>query len=202
MIGLTGAKRAGKDAVADVLVAEHGYVKLGFADAVKKVLRLIDPILDFEDRDSSCGDPDCCGGYYPDIQPVRLSQAMREYPDEDDLKASEYGEEYVRLLQGLGEGVRAVDDGFWVREVARKLRQLDEAGATGAVVSGVRHPNEAGMLTTGHWPDVALWHVVRPGKENNDGHITEQFHGSLGETVELINDGTKLQLASKIEGFV
>lgn len=196
-MGITGAKRAGKDTVADILVAEHGYVKVAFADALKDVLNSMDPIVGAYDSDDSCGDPECCGGPYASISEVRLSAARADFPDEDDLKASEYGDEYRRLLQNLGtQGIRKYDDTFWIRQLRLKLWDLEDTDVPGVVITDVRFENEAALVR--EFEHGSLWHIVRPGTESTDTHITEQLHGNLGENVELVNDGSIVELASKI----
>ncbi len=202
VIGLTGAKRSGKDTVANYLVEHHGFVRLAFADTLKDVLTAMDPILGAYDSDNSCGDPDCCGGPYVSIREVRLSAARADYPDEDDLKASEWGGEYVTLLQNLAEGMRAIDNGTWLRPVRNALFRLRDEGVQGVVVTDVRHRNEAYLVDSVTWGETELWHVVRPSSERFRDHITEQLHGNLGEEVELLNDGTIVELGSKIEGVL
>ena len=41
IIGITGRKRHGKDTLGDYLVKHHGYIKIGFADALKEACRHI-----------------------------------------------------------------------------------------------------------------------------------------------------------------
>lgn len=46
LIALSGAKRSGKDTLADMLVNERGYVKYSFATPIKDMLLDLDPFLD------------------------------------------------------------------------------------------------------------------------------------------------------------
>lgn len=46
LIGLSGAKRSGKDTLAQMLVNERGYVKYSFAEPIKRMLLDLDPFLD------------------------------------------------------------------------------------------------------------------------------------------------------------
>jgi hypothetical protein len=43
VIGLVGYPRTGKDAIAQKLVEDHGFVRLAFGDSVKRLLLAIDP---------------------------------------------------------------------------------------------------------------------------------------------------------------
>tara|TARA_R100000951_G_scaffold114960_1_gene121533 strand:+ start:33280 stop:33789 length:510 start_codon:yes stop_codon:yes gene_type:complete len=43
VIGLVGYPRTGKDAIAEKLVEDHGFVRLAFGDSVKRLLLAIDP---------------------------------------------------------------------------------------------------------------------------------------------------------------
>lgn len=49
LIGLTGPARAGKDSAARVLVNQHGFVRYGLADPIRKMLQSID--VHFSDKD-------------------------------------------------------------------------------------------------------------------------------------------------------
>lgn len=46
LIGLTGYARSGKDTVANYLVSDYGFVRIGFADKLKELAVMIDPDLD------------------------------------------------------------------------------------------------------------------------------------------------------------
>ena len=50
-IGLTGYPCSGKNALADVLVAEHGFTSIAFADPIREALLGLDPIVDVEKYD-------------------------------------------------------------------------------------------------------------------------------------------------------
>ena len=46
LIGITGYARTGKDTVANRLVTEHEFTRIGFADKLKQLARMIDPEID------------------------------------------------------------------------------------------------------------------------------------------------------------
>ena len=48
IIGLSGYAQAGKDTVAQMLVEDYGYTRLGFADIIKKACYYLDPIISLD----------------------------------------------------------------------------------------------------------------------------------------------------------
>ncbi len=46
VVALNGANGAGKDTVADFMVADHGFVKLSFADVLREMLSKLNPVLE------------------------------------------------------------------------------------------------------------------------------------------------------------
>ena len=52
LIGLTGPARAGKDSAARVLVNQHGFVRYGLADPIRKMLESIDVHFSDEDKET------------------------------------------------------------------------------------------------------------------------------------------------------
>lgn len=148
IIGLLGAKRAGKDTFAAQLAKEHGYTRYAFADNVRAVALAIDPII----------------GYVPSIQEhERLSDVVNQYGWE---KAKE-DDEVRRFLQRLGtEGIRSVDRGFWVRPVLANI-QWSKAPA---VITDVRFNNEATAIQQAGG---LLVRINRLGHVVNDPHVSE-----------------------------
>lgn len=113
VIGLSGVARAGKDTVASLLTEHHGFQRRAFADALKKVLVALDPIVEPTGR--------------------RLSDLGLPM---DQAKALP---EVRSLLQRLGTeaGRHALGADIWVRTLlAGPVPQR-------MVVSDCRFPNEA-----------------------------------------------------------
>lgn len=118
LIGLAGSMGAGKDTVASILVRDHGFTRLAFADAIKDMLLKLDPFV-----------PWTGGG-------IRLSKLM------GDIKATTVDEmkhlpEVRRMLQALGVAIRDIDPFFWVDTVYGKLANYPRV-----VITDVRFPNE------------------------------------------------------------
>lgn len=193
LLALTGAARAGKDSVADRLVERHGFTKISFAAPLKQALRATDPILGFHP--------------YRKGELVRLSEALAN-ESEDVIKQT--FPEYRRLLEKLGtEGIRSLDDKFWVRQAMRSCREDDGRyvfpdARFGNEVQAVRDE----VLDLFDKPiegDLAeAWHIVRPSLVGPVGevHASAALHGNLGEDRELVNDGTLDQLHSRVDAII
>jgi len=186
IVGVTGYARAGKDSVADRLIARHGFKKMSFAGPLKEVLLKMDPIL----------------GMNP-MQPghtVSLSEALKRFGGEDGVK--KLFPEYRRLLQKLGtEGIRAIDQEFWIKAAAKMI--MAEENEARLVFTDCRFPNEGrSILEAGMWnnyilplpsPTTELWCVEREEATKDavkNAHESEQYVGRLGEQYTLDNNGT------------
>jgi hypothetical protein len=191
LIALTGQQRCGKDSVADRLVERHGFTKISFAAPLKQALRATDPILGFHP--------------YRPGELVRLSEALAN-ESEDSIK--QLFPEYRRLLEKLGtEGIRAIDDKFWVNAAVERVIQ-DPDGEGRYVFPDARFQNEVNAIrtfTTFPWQARSeAWHIVRPSLVGPVGeqHASAVLHGNLGEDREVLNDGTLEDLWQRVDGVM
>lgn len=185
VIGLTGHARHGKSSVGDILVENHGFVKMSFAAELKAMLRRVDPIIDGRSG-------------------MTLTEADIEFNGNENLIKKEFPE-YRRLMTTLGtEGIRAVDEDFWVRILQNRIRDhLNIRPGVPIVVDDVRFPNEAALFTAIIGAKTELWYVSRPGYPFPEGgHESEQWAGRLGEDHEITNDGTLYDLADNVSYLV
>lgn len=185
LIGLGGRLRAGKDAVADRLVDEHGFVKLGMSDALHEAMLAIDPIIDE-------------GGGYTQESPVTYSEAIAEY---GYVETKARFPEARRLLQKLGTevGRDMIGENVWVDIMARKVNKLLIAGRS-VVVTGIRFPNEIRLI--GQFAGRAIW-VERPSLEAAaGGHASETSIGPDDFDRAIVNDGTLDDLYAKVDALV
>jgi hypothetical protein len=144
IIGLSGYARAGKDTVGGILVEDHDFTRISFADALKAVLYDLDPIID---------DP---SAYYI----ATLVENM-------GWEAAKQHTPIVRhYLQRLGSAVRGhVGEDAWVRAA---LRHVEPGGRY--VITDVRYPNEAEEIKR---LGGVIWRVTRPGYGPANEHISE-----------------------------
>lgn len=173
LIGLCGMAGAGKDSVADVLVREHGYVRLALADPLRAAALRLNPIV----ADGGLG-------------LLRLSEVV-EHMGWDAAKRSL--PEVRRLLQVFGaEVIREMcGEDFWVDLALRSSR-----GQEDVVITDVRFHNEALAI---HEAGGHIYRVVRPGVEPlPGGHASEAGIPDGLVTGEIWNSGSLLEL----EGMV
>lgn len=164
IIGLTGKKFHGKDTVGRILVEEHGYARVGNADALKEsaaALFGIEP----KKWDEWKNDPAVCieivsydGEFHesnPDGRIEIVSMSVRQF-------LQRYGTEAHRDIEGFGEDV-------WV-EIAR-ARIEDRLPRV--VVTDVRFDNEAALIREfgGLIVEVYRPQVVDDG----DAHVSEDM---------------------------
>jgi hypothetical protein len=188
IVGITGKARHGKDSIADRLVAKHGFKKMSFAGPLKEVLLKMNPIIGFD--------------LYRPQQLIHLDTALSRYGENGVKKVYP---EYRKLLQKLGtEGIRSIDEDFWIRAAAKMINA--EPNDARLVFTDCRFPNEAKAIQrAGMWdnyilplpaPTAELWTVTRdieplPGEI---AHVSEEHVGNMGEEVVIDNNGTVADL--------
>lgn len=204
VIGLTGHAGAGKDSVADVLVAEHGFVKMSFAEPVKRLARVLDPVVGYDIyQDCSCGEKDCTV-----VDTVRLSDLYGMGYDDETIKESPWFDEVRGIWQRFGTDVmRAEDKDYWVDKAAKALL---ESTHDRVVFTDVRFPNEAEMILNLGGPftfdgsmyfsdiQTSLWQISRPETDPDD-HESESHAGLLDEELQIINSGTLDEIPPAVE---
>jgi hypothetical protein len=181
LIGLIGYKRAGKNAVADVLVEEYGYRAIAFADPLRDAAYALNPIVG--------------ANSFGDLIRYRTVMDLHGYESAKDLYP-----EVRAILQRLGtDAIRALDDGFWLRAGTQRIdatlsgaadRAEGKFDATGSsvVVTDCRFPNEADAIRQ---RGGMIVRVVRPGYEPGpDAHESETALDGYQADLQINNDGT------------
>lgn len=176
LIGLTGLAGAGKDTVADILVDRHGFEKRAFGTALKEVLAKMNPIIGMD--------------LYQPGRMIHLNEGIERY-GENAVK--NLYPQYRRYLQRFGtEGIRAIDNDFWINAA---LRDLDES--RNYVFTDVRFPNEAATIGSLRG---SLWQVDRPGHQAVGGdHVSETWVGRMAEDHLIYNSGSIDRLPAEVE---
>lgn len=147
ILGIAGHMGSGKDTLAAYFIREHGYTRVGFADALKEeVLARLPRTL------AAIGE--VC---YPEMSQAAIgAYLLRVKPPV--IRA---------LLQEYGTGVRRADDPeYWVDRLARRWPPWYYT-----VVPDVRFQNEVDYIKM--WGGLVV-RVERPGYEG-DEHASEQL---------------------------
>jgi hypothetical protein len=179
IIGICGAPRAGKDAVASILATLHGYTRIALADGVRAALSDLDGPTHVLSKQDGYSDRRACqvmGGE------ARYGAAELAGLDEDVL--------WTQLA------LTKIHFSAWYARPARTL----------IVVPDVRHPWEITYLRRyvarmgGDWQ---LWRVERPGLEEipEAGHESETYWPTFDVDGAILNDGSLEDLAVKVAGL-
>ena len=176
-IAITGHARTGKDTAAGFISKHYQLLHINFADALKKDLIALDPIID---------------PYYG----LYLSEALKMH-DGDLETIKKYFPEWRRLCQRYGTEVcRASNPNVWVeRLVDAVFEQMYDKGALypGYVVGDMRFPNEREEI---------LWNatirITRPGVGAANEHEAESYIDTMEVDYEIHNDGTLEEFEKKV----
>lgn len=193
-IGLIGKMGSGKDTAARALIHTYGYVPLSFAAPLKEMVIEADPLVSYRYHDQL--------GYHLPV-PIHLSDIMAAGATFEECKR-EYPE-VRRSLQRIGQGVRKLDDDYWVY---RGLDAWYDVPAYSPVVfTDVRYPNEADMLRKNGFK---LVRITRPVRAN--GMTTDETRAALHDSetaldgypvhYSVVNDGDMARLHDQIVALV
>ncbi|MFJ6636577.1 hypothetical protein ACIQMR_35215 [Streptomyces sp. NPDC091376] len=185
-IGIIGRARVGKDTAGAWFVANRGYRRVGFADALKEAALRLDPAMG-EDVNGNL---------------IRLSDVLDSYRvpvfgGRDPMElVKDNDPEFRRILQELGAAIRAIDEDFWLRAALKKVQEANEAGVP-CVITDVRYPNEAAALKRAGFH---LVYVDRPGVPQMD-HASENSLTADDADYTIENFGFLEDYLSKVERF-
>lgn len=168
-IGITGFATSGKDEVANVLERDLGFVKVSWADALRRDIEILNPIV------SSLG---------LEAPPIRYCDAIQRH---GYVEAKKLFPELRRLLQVYGTDVhRSLDEGYWV---GRTLDSVPDG--VDAVFPDTRFLNEAQRM------DFVIG-VRRPGVQPVNEHASDAGLAFPCVDVWIDNDGTLEDLREKV----
>ncbi|MGW3072745.1 deoxynucleotide monophosphate kinase family protein [Kitasatospora sp. NPDC001132] len=165
-IALIGRARSGKDTVGARLVSRYGYMRLAFADPLKRMALEIDPIITH-----AAGEP------------MRLSALVGRHGW--DVAKTTFPE-VRRFLQHVGQSIRDRTPNYWID---RLIADLDSAPGP-VVVTDVRYMNEAKALER---MGFRLVRIIRPGVEKMT-HASETELEDIVSPITIMNSGTLADL--------
>lgn len=196
IIGMSGAAGAGKDTVADFLVANHGFRKFALATKMKEAALALDPIVGYHYVAGELHEP------VDKVVPIRLSELIDKYGPEKAKEHPEVRRTYQRM--GTEVGRNTLWEDMWIRKVF-DLVDADFKGKN-IVISDVRFLNEAryiGVTRRGY-----VFRVIRPGaglEGELADHISETQLSDASEGIYdgfIHNDGTLGDLEEKVAKLI
>lgn len=193
VIGLGGHLGAGKDEVADHLVAEHGFVKMGMSDPLADALYILNPRINIGWGNEAS--ETVKGVFIPGM--IYFYQDIVETVGYVEAKTVK---EIRRWLQVLGTevGRQLIDEDVWVKAARKKISNLQLAGHYDVVITGIRYPNELQMLKDDG--NVSAF-IRRPGFAG-DAHSSEQSLKAEDFNFIIDNHGTLEDLRENVDGFI
>jgi hypothetical protein len=179
LIGIIGKKRVGKDTFAAVLTEHFGYKRIALADPLRDALYRQNPIV----------------GTFPLLdEGVTRVREWRVQDVVDSLgweKAKDYVPEIRTQLQRLGtEGIRTIDDEFWIKAAFAKIDALREDGIP-VVVTDVRYPNEGDAIRNANG---YLIRITRNLPQDGDTHASEKAMDDYRENLSIPNNESREDL--------
>jgi hypothetical protein len=187
-IALGGLKKHGKDAFADFLAEDHGYIKLGMSDRLHEIALVLNPWLRLDDDEMHEIETDRFTTY-------NYLTNLLGYTQAKDIR------EYREFLQTLGTDVgrQMLDPDIWVIQAFQKIQKLLHEGKN-VVLTATRFPNELDM--TEHLEGVSLW-ISRPNLvQPVDTHASENSVSEKDFDHTVLNDGTLEELRSYADSLV
>jgi hypothetical protein len=189
IIGLYGAQGSGKDTIANIMVAKHGFVKISFASALKDVVS----ILFSWPRDMLEGD-------------TTESRLWRETEDPDwSQKTGITGFSPRKALQYVGTDLmrNQLYANIWTHIVENRISMILEANNNAKIViTDCRFLNEIEMLKKFRAKriDVFIIKVERPStKIEEQNHMSETQYLEHKIDMTLINNSTIEALETSLE---
>lgn len=178
-LGISGRARAGKTTAAEYLVERYGFVRIGFADALKEMALAIDPIVHVDRDEGGCEE----WGLVAIVDWFGWDRAKDGFP------------EVRRFLQRLGtEGVRHhIGEDTWVQIAERKALAVDGP----VVFDDVRFRNELEMVHRHGGANVHLW---RPGHSDVAAEHASEEHVPWVADYCIDNTGTVKDLHRSFDG--
>ena len=193
ILGLTGGAGSGKDSVADILVQEHGFQRIAFADALyEEVSTAFNvPITFLKNRETKESPTPrlalgCCANEEFCRVVMRACGVFRGAAWSPRQILQWWGTEYRRAQR----------ESYWIDKVRDRILSN---GSLGWVITDVRFQNEADLVQE---LGGQLGLVLRPGIEPVANHVSEEFWQTCSPDIVIQNDGTLEGLQSTVNVIV
>jgi hypothetical protein len=204
--GICGFAGAGKDTVADILVSHAGFRRMAFADSLRGEVQTafnVDGTL-FMRRDLKEKPlPELALNKGPRdfTAMVLIALHLGEIEHQVPASVSDFLAEPRsprQILQWWGTQYRrAMDPGYWTKQLARKLEYHWDQGERHFVIPDCRFANEVQVLRArGGW----LWQIQRPGGDEIGAHVSVTDGTEFNPDTVLLNDQSIKHLQQLVLG--
>jgi hypothetical protein len=196
VLGFGGLMESGKDTAADHLIEQHQLEKVNMSAPIHQFVYNQNPIIDA--FIVHLRRPGFLGRLLPKVPEIRFIR-YAELVDAVGFTDAKKHDEARAILQRTGYDAarKVIADDVWVRLAERRILELREQGI-GAILSGVRFPNEQDLIRG--LGGTLVW-VERPGHTpaGSTSHATEA--GLDPDTFDTVitNSSTLEDLYAKAE---
>jgi len=180
LIGICGKAASGKDTIGDYLVKEHLFNKISLADPIKRLVKDVFVLDDFQVYDR-----------------IEREKNLEKWN----------GWSVRKLLQIIGTELfrEKIDEQIWVKSLYYRMEQLknNSVCVSNYCICDIRFPDEVKYLKEKMGNDFVLIKVIRPGCDGNvgiKGHISESF--DLNADIVINNDGDKEKLYNNVRKII
>jgi hypothetical protein len=192
IIAICGAKRSGKDVLADYLVKKYDYERLAFADPLKLVVK---KLFNFDDDQVGIGEDE--GTDKKDIIDERWGITPR-------AALQFFGTEVMQ--EKIQELLPNIKRNFFANTLKNHIENAEEGKKF--VISDLRFIHEYDMLANisniGH-KDKMIIRVIRPSKhrtKEQEPHISEVEYTNIPYDIIMINNGSIDEYISRFEKLI
>lgn len=174
LIAICGAKRAGKDTIANIISNKYGYDHIKIAQKLKNVCKIL---FNFTDEQLESDSKEIIDSYW-NISPRQAMQWI-------GTDVMQY--QVQHLLPNI-------DRKFWIQSI---VNQLDVNPEVRYIISDLRFKHEVEELKK---RDAFIIKVERPTIINTDNHISEREYVDIPHDLLIKNEGFD-GLLNQIESF-
>ena len=181
LIGIGGYAGAGKDTLADLLVEHFSFVKIAFADPMREIASVINPVVGFIDATDS---KECEVVRYNDaVEMLGYNMAKTIYP------------EIRQFLQRLGTeaGRNVLGTDIWVNDAMRRAKPHRRV-----VFPDMRFQNEAHVIRSANGRTVR---VERHDVEVLNSHVSEHDLNGWAYDLFIHNNSAPIDMLTRMEQF-
>lgn len=200
IISIYGRNRAGKTTLADMLVNEYDFVKMGFADPLRKIVKNyfgIDGSWKVNTSWKMYDDKKYLNGIITLFSMVNDSDNIKHLILDRVSKATTKYQAYRITMELIGTNVfrNLILKNIWIAVLVFKLFRHSGQGSN-IVIDDMRFNDERDMLDS---LNTIFIKIKSPFEEPNSGHESQKYIDGFKFDYMIDNDGSKKDLIKKFK---